>query len=187
MEFLEKVEQCGKWPQQACTAMFFLIPKNVTSEMPIALMPTLRRGWEALRAPEVAKWQQKYRVDWCATWRSSAHCVGSIDGNGKVLWKSESRRSRSRGFGPGLGEGIRARQPSFGLGLGDALQPPMEDLALCGNFEHHRCVQFEGCPAEPLTTITAILPRFEWSCLLLGIVLQDALSEVTKIYPSLPL
>ena len=62
-EFLEKVEQSGKWPQQACTTMFFLIPKNVTSERPIALMPTLIRWWEALRAPEVAKWHQKYRVD----------------------------------------------------------------------------------------------------------------------------
>ena len=55
VEFLEKVEQSGKWPQQACTTMFFLIPKNVTSERPIALMPTLNRRWEALRAPEVAK------------------------------------------------------------------------------------------------------------------------------------
>ena len=62
VEFLEKVEQSGKWPQQACTTMFFLIPKNVTSERPIAPMPTLMRWWEALRAPEVAKWQQKYRV-----------------------------------------------------------------------------------------------------------------------------
>ena len=67
VEFLEKVEQCGRWPQQACTTMFFLILKNVTSERPIALMPTLIRWWEALRAPEVAKWQQKYRVDWDAT------------------------------------------------------------------------------------------------------------------------
>ena len=54
VEFLEKVEQSGKWPQQACTTMFFLISKNVTSERPIALMPTLIRWWEALRAPEVA-------------------------------------------------------------------------------------------------------------------------------------
>ena len=30
-------------------------------------MPTLIRWWEALRAPEVEKWQQKYRVDWDAT------------------------------------------------------------------------------------------------------------------------
>ena len=36
----------------------------VPSEWPIALMPTLIRWWEALRAPDVAKWQQKYRVDW---------------------------------------------------------------------------------------------------------------------------
>ena len=62
-EFLEKVEQSGNWPQQACTTMFFLIPKNVTSERPVALMPTLNRWWESLRAPEVAKWQQKYRVE----------------------------------------------------------------------------------------------------------------------------
>ena len=41
--------------------------------------------------------------------------------------------------------------------------------------------------AEPPRTITAILPASKWSCLLLRIVLQDALSEVTKIYPSLKL
>ena len=32
VEFLEKVEQSGKWPHQACTTMFFLIPKKVTRE-----------------------------------------------------------------------------------------------------------------------------------------------------------
>ena len=51
------VEQCGRWPQQACTTIFFLIPKNVTSERPITLMPTMIRRWERLRAPEVATWQ----------------------------------------------------------------------------------------------------------------------------------
>ena len=55
VEFLHKVEQSGKWPQQACTTMFFVIPKKVTSDRPIALMPTLIRWWEALRTPEVAK------------------------------------------------------------------------------------------------------------------------------------
>ena len=38
VEFLEKVEQCGRLPQQACITMFFLMPQNVTSERPIALM-----------------------------------------------------------------------------------------------------------------------------------------------------
>ena len=40
---------------------------------------------------------------------------------------------------------------------------------------------------EPLTTITAILPGSRWSCLLPRIVLQDALSEVAKIYTPLTL
>ena len=31
---LAKVEQCGYWPVQASTHLFFLIPKNVTSERP---------------------------------------------------------------------------------------------------------------------------------------------------------
>ena len=48
-------------------------------------------------------------------------------------------------------------------------------------------MQFEGCVAERLQTITAILPVSEWSSLALRIVLQDALSEVTQIYPPLKL
>ena len=35
---------------------------------------------------------------------------------------------------------------------------------LCGYFEHQRRVQFEGCVAEPLQTITAILSGSKWSC-----------------------
>ena len=56
---------------------------------------------------------------------------------------------------------------------------------LCSHFEHQRRVQFEGCVAEPPTTIPAILPGSKRSRMLLRIVLQDALGEVTKIYPSL--
>ena len=67
VEFLEKVEQCVRWPQQACTTMFCMLPKNVASERPIALVPTMIRWWEALRAPEVAKWQCKCRIEWDAT------------------------------------------------------------------------------------------------------------------------
>ena len=79
VEFLEKVEQSGKLPQQACTTMFFLFPKNVTRERRIALVPTLIRWWEALRAPEVAKWQQKYCVEWDAT-------DGRNGGGQQTLW-----------------------------------------------------------------------------------------------------
>ena len=44
---------------------------------------------------------------------------------------------------------------------------------LCGFFERQTRVQFEGCVAEPLQTVTAILPGSKWSCLLPRIVLQD--------------
>ena len=71
-----------------------------------------------------------------------------------------------------------------GLGLGDALQLPKEDTA---GAEHQTRMQFERCAAEPLTTITAILPKSKWNCLLSRIVRQDALSEITKIHPSLKL
>ena len=54
---------------------------------------------------------------------------------------------------------------------------------LCECFEHPRRVQFEGCVAEPLQTISAILPGSKWSCLPPRIELQDALSEITKMYP----
>ena len=55
--------------------------------------------------------------------------MGSIDGNGKIQWKSKSRESRGCGLGAGPCEGIRASQLSCGLGLGDALQLPKEGLA----------------------------------------------------------
>ena len=58
---------------------------------------------------------------------------------------------------------------------------------LCGYSEHQWRVQFEGCVAEPLQTITAIMPGSKWSSMLLRIVLQDALSEVTEVYPPLKL
>ena len=54
---------------------------------------------------------------------------------------------------------------------------------LRGYFEEQRRVQVEGCVAESLQT----LPGSKWSCLLLRLVLQDALSEVAKIYPPLKL
>ena len=58
---------------------------------------------------------------------------------------------------------------------------------LCGDFEQQRRAQFEGCLVGAAPDHDAILPGSKWSCLLLRIVLQDALSEVTKIYPPLKL
>ena len=54
-------------------------------------------------------------------------------------------------------------------------------------FQQQRRVIFEGCVADPLQTITAVLPGSKWSWLLLRIVLQDALSEVLNVYSALKL
>ena len=124
MEFQEKVAQSGKWPEQACTTMFFRIPTKVTSERPLALMPTLIRWWEGLRALEVAKWQQKYRVHWDAT-------DGRNGGADRTLLEllMEMERLKCHIFGLGSGERLRAGQSSSGSGLGDALQLSQEDVA----------------------------------------------------------
>ena len=69
--FLAKVEQCSYWPVQASTSLSILIPKNVTSDRPIALLPTLTRWWECLRAPVIQEWKKRSRVRWDATERSN--------------------------------------------------------------------------------------------------------------------
>ena len=133
----------------------------------------------------MAKWQQKYRVDWDAA-------DGRHGGAQRTVWEVLMETERFYGKAKEEDQGAVA----LVLDLAKAFEPvvcawathfsfPRRILrVLCVYFEHQRCVQFEGCAAEPLTTITAILPGSKWSCLLLRIVLQDALSEVTKIYPS---
>ena len=95
-------------------------------------MPTLIRWWEALRAPEVAKWQQKCRVDWDAT-------DGRNGGAQRTVWEVLMELERYYGRAEAEDRGAvalvldlakaRASQPSCRLGLGDALQLPKEDIA----------------------------------------------------------
>ena len=124
VEFLEKLERCGKWPQHAFTTMLFLIPKNVARERPIALMPTLIRCSCHLQHPN----PHGSSAVTLPLEELKKPC-GNFDGNGKIQWKCKGRRSRSGGFGTGPSEGLRACELPGGLGLGDALQVPNEDLA----------------------------------------------------------
>ena len=76
-------------------------------------------------------------------------------------WQRHSSGSAFLWSGPGRRTSVSRRDDLAG--------------ALCGNFVgNQRRVQPEGCAAEPLTTITAILSGSKWSCLLLCTVLQDA-------------
>ena len=140
----------------------------------------------------MAKWQQKYRVDWDAT-------DGRNGGAQQTVWEILTEMERFSGKAKEEDRGAVA----LVLNLAEACERvgllvvwawathfsfPRKILrVLCGYFEHQRRVQFEGCATEPLRTITVILPGSKWSCLLLRIVSQDALSEVTQIYPPLKL
>ena len=155
VEFFEKVEQSGRWPQQACTTMFFLIPKNVTSVRPMALMPTWIHLWEALRAPEVAKWQQRYRVDWDAT-------DGRNGGAHQIAWE------------------ILMEMESF---TGKAKEEDQGASQLSGPGQHTSASQGRSCECFAVIASTSggysskgvrqsatdhhgILPGSKWSCLL---------------------
>ena len=180
MEFFEKVEQREKWPQQACTTMFFLIPKNVTSERPIALMQTLR-------APEVAKWQLKYRVDWdatdCRNGGAQQNGIGYVDG---FKYRAGEEEVVAVALVQDLAKAFERVSLPVVWTTHFSFQKKILRV-LFGYVEHQRRVQFEGYVAETLKNITAILPGSKWSCLLLLAVLQDALSQVAKFYPSVKL
>ena len=173
---MEMVEQSGKWPQQACTTKFFLIPKNITSERPIALMPTLIRWWEALRAPEL-----KYRVDWYPT-------QGTNGGAQPTVWEILMEMKRFDGKAKEEDQGTVALVLELAKAFERVSFPvvwawathcsfPRKILrVLCGYFEHQsrRRAQFKGCVLESLRTITEILPGSKWSRLLLRVVMPDA-------------
>ena len=145
-----------------------------------------------MRAPEVTR-QQRQRVGWDAT-------KGRNGGAERTVWETLLEMER---FDHRAGE----KDPgaiTLVLNMAEALERVSRPVAwtsaahldfprkilrvLCGYFdEHQRRVQFEGCVAEPLQTITAILPRSKWRCLLFRVALQDALSEVMKVSTPLKL
>ena len=159
---------------------FFLIPKNVTCEKANcadADVDTLVGGLEGIRGGEMA---EKYRVDWDAS-------DGRNGGAQRTVWGILLEMERYKNQAGGKDQVLDLAKTSERVSLpvvwawATHFSFPRKILrVLCGYFEHQRRVQFEGCVAEPLRTITAILPGSKWSCLLLRIVLQDAFSEETK-------
>ena len=149
-------------------------------------MPAMIRWWEALRMPEVVKWQYKYGIAPDAT-------DGRNGGALRTVWEILLEMERFKCHAGQKDQGAVAQVLDLAKALERVSLPvawawathfdfPRKILrVLCGYFEHQRQVQFEGCVAELLQTIMAILPGSKWSCLLFRIVLKDALSEVTKI------
>ena len=81
---------------QRCFSSF---PKNVTSERPFALVSTMIGWWKALRAPKVAKWQVKCRMEWHGT-------DGRNGGAERLVWETLLEMER---FKYQAGEKIKER------------------------------------------------------------------------------
>ena len=111
VEFLEKVEQSGRWPQQACTAVFFLIPKNVTSPRPD--VDTLVGSYESFWCGDVAaEISRGLKCHGWSKWRSSTKSLGNIDGDERFSGHAKERRPRNGGIGFGSGTGGLGRRMS---------------------------------------------------------------------------
>ena len=162
--------------------VLFLIPKNVTSERPIALMPTLIRWWEALRAQEVTKWQLKYRSEWDAT-------HGRYGAAQQTVWEILLEMDRFYGKAKEEDQGASAlvldlakafERVSLHVVWGNAL--PKEDLASAVRYsEHQRRVQFEGCAARAAHDHHGYPARAEVELLALTDCVAGCAKEVTKI------
>ena len=148
VESLEKVAECGRWPQQACTTMFFFILHLDSLE------------W--LGALEVSRWQQRHRVGWDAPDVRNG-------GAERIMWET---LVEMEGFDHRAGE-TEPRAITLVFDLAQAFKHASFPVVwawatqfkfsmkimrvLCGYFQHTSRVQFEGCVAEPLQNITARL------------------------------
>ena len=123
----------------------------------------------------MAKWQQRYRADWDAT--DGVILLKMERSTGKA--KEEDKRAVALVLD--LAKAFeRVSLPVVWAGRRTSASQGRSCECCAGTLKHQRRVQFEGCVAEPLQTITAILPGSKWSCLLLRSVLQDVQSEATK-------
>ena len=134
--------------------------KNVTSERPIALLSAMIRWWEALRAPEVAKWQHKDRIEWDTT-------DGRNGGAQRTVW--ETLLGMDRYHHAGEKERLRwcliRRQPwrelafqSCGLGRRISTSPQRSCVCYAASSNTSGGYSSKDVWRIPLQTITAISP-----------------------------
>ena len=105
-------------------------------------------------------------------WRSSENCVGGLAGDGVVqIYRAGKEDQGALALVLDLAKAFERVSLPVVWAWATHFSFPRKILrVLCGCFEDQRRVHFEGCAAEPLRTITAILPKSKWSCLLLRIV-----------------
>ena len=126
MEFLEEVEQCGG--MAVASLHDLLLPNSQHYREREARRASADSGpiVEALRAPEVLRWQHKYRVDWDATDGrngGAAHTVWEVLlDKGRFKYQAGEKRARSDCVGACFGKNLWAGRPASGVGVDDTLE-----------------------------------------------------------------
>ena len=145
---------------------FFLIPKNVTSERPTALLLAIILWFEALRAPEVANWEHKYRIEWRAT-------DGRKGGAERTVWGTLLEMESFNDHAEERDQGATALVLDLAKAFERVSLPVVWVWAtrfnvtkkilsvLCGYFEHERRVQFARVEVELLATAHCVAGRTE--------------------------
>ena len=173
MKLFEKVDQCGR-SQHACTTMFFLSPKNVTSERPLALLPTVSRWWEGVWELEVKRWQARHRVGWNAT-------DGRNGGAERTVWETLPEMERFEYCAGEKDQGAITLVLDLAETLERVILPvvwawathfnfPMKVLrVLCGRGKarrsHHVAIwkrSFKNVPREKEWVVRPALEHWEW-------------------------
>ena len=90
---VREVEMAEVWPANASITLFLLIPESTTSARPIALLPTLIRWWEWLRASAVVEWNGRHTV----TGDACSEYVGLLELETMDLEGGEERRQNGKG------------------------------------------------------------------------------------------
>ena len=165
-----------------------LVPKNVTGERCIALLITMVRWWEWLRAPEVVKWQQRHHVRWDAADNRNG-------GAERTVWETLLEMERFEQHTGEKGQGAFALVLDLAKAFERVCVPvvwawathfrfPKNFLRVpCGYFQHQRRVQLDGCMAEPLHTVTAIFSGSKMELLALSHCVAKRNGEVMKVNP----
>ena len=107
MKFFQHVGRLENWSQQVGTTILDQIPRNDTSERPVALLSDLIRWWLRLRVPEVKNWYRDIVLNGSDWWANGAHCLSDTAIDGKFWLQSSWHGPRSDHAGTWLDQDVR--------------------------------------------------------------------------------
>ena len=165
VEGLEKVEQCGRWPQQACTTIFLDSEKchERASHCAYACDHSLVGSFASARGCEL---EHKYRIEWRDT-------DGRKGGAERTVWGTLLEMESFNDHAEERDQGATALDLDLAKAFERVSLPVVWVWAtrfsvtkkilsvLCGYFEHERRVQFARVEVELLATAHCVAGRPE--------------------------